>query len=114
MDCPAPKLLPEAQPGVAVYLACCSTQWAYAGMGGRTGLRYDGCLPAMAQHLAEWQQRERAAGAPGLWCDLTLQSLLEDVQIIEGAILAVESERREQERQQAELDRQANNIRESF
>jgi len=97
---------------VAAYLAC-STQWSYAAMGGRTGLRYEGCIPIIAAHLAEWQRREREHGAPGPWCDLTVQALMEDVQIIEAAILAAESERREQERQREELDRAQRNLRET-
>lgn len=83
-------------------------------MGGRTGLDYDAVLPVLSAHLSRWQEDERKAGAPGLWCSLTVTDLLADVQVIEGAILAVESEQRERERQQAELDRQANNVRESF
>ena len=45
-DCPAPTLLPE--------LACwarlwerCRTQWQFAGMGRRTGLRYEAVIAVM-------------------------------------------------------------------
>lgn len=74
------------------YLAV-ATQWQYAGLGERTGLNYAGCMPVLTALLA----REQRAGR---MVEATEADVLEDVQVIEAAILEVDAERRERAAQQ--------------
>lgn len=60
----------------------CTTQWNVGGMGGRTGLRYADCLALLGQYLPAWQ-----AATPAVWAPIQLHALMQDVQIIETALL---------------------------
>jgi len=71
---------------VAAFLAC-HTQWQYAGMGGRTGLRYEGCIALLDSYLPRWQVDD-----PPTWGALTVADLMEQVQVIEGAMLTADNE----------------------
>lgn len=85
-QCPAPPLLPEAQPGVAAYLVC-ATQWRVSGMGSRTGLDYGSCRVALDAH---------ASGAdPSPWAPE--QETWRQLQIIEHAMLECDGERRKRD-----------------
>lgn len=84
-DCLQPRILPDAEAGVAAYMAV-STQWR-AGFGGRTGLDYNAVLCALKLHLRAWRRDSRAFDG------LTLADVLADVQIVESAMLAVDAER---------------------
>jgi hypothetical protein len=92
-ECPAPLLLPESQPGVAAYIKC-STQWRM-GFGGRTGLDYPACIQMLKINRAQWRKdmpNEALVKTP-------LAELLDDLQVIESAMLQADAERRETERQ---------------
>lgn len=90
--CPRPQLLQDAQPGVAAYLACC-TQWTVGGMGQRTGLRYEACVVLLDRYLPRWQQEQ-----PDVWGPLAVDDLLQDMQVIEGAMLESWGEQADRER----------------
>lgn len=96
--CPEPKLLPDAQPGVAAYLLV-HTQWNVGGLGQRVGMRYEGCIAMLERRLPSWQAED-----PKVFGALTVDDLLADVQIIETAMLGADAERSEAERKQRELD----------
>ena len=89
--CAQPQLLPEALPSVQAY-GVCETQWS-VGMAGRTGLRYEGCIPTLSLYLPDWQQAD-----PERWSDRTVPDLLRDVQLIERAMLTADSEQRDKQR----------------
>lgn len=74
--------MPESQPGITAYLVC-ATQWNVGGIGGRTGLRYEGCIAVLERYLPHWQ-----AEHPAAWCDITIVDLMQDIQIIESSLLA--------------------------
>ncbi len=93
--CPEPRLLPDAQPGVAAFLKV-HTQWNVGGLGQRTGLRYESVIATLERVLPAWQ-----ADDPAAFGDRTVTSLLDDVQIIETAMLNADEERREAERNTA-------------
>jgi hypothetical protein len=90
--CPEPQLLREAWPGVCAFLLV-HTQWIVGGMGQRTGLNYASVLPLLERRLPQWQ-----ASDPETWGALTVDDLLDDVQVIESAMLSADAERREAER----------------
>lgn len=70
----------------AAYLAV-QTQWRTAGMAGaRVGLDYGACLPVLRLQRDRWQ-------ADGAAVDISEAELLEDVQVVEMAILEVDQER---------------------
>lgn len=71
----------------------CETQWS-VGMAGRTGLRYEGCIPVLTLYLPEWQHAD-----PETWSDRTVPDLLRDIQLIERATLAADCDRREAQQQ---------------
>lgn len=85
--CPMPALIPEAWAGAMAYSAV-QTQWRPDG-----ALDYGACLPLLRRLLRRW----RRDGA-GLGEGLDELDLMEDVQVIEMAILEVRAERREQAR----------------
>lgn len=91
-QCPEPRLLPEAQLGVAAFLKV-HTQWNVGGLGQRTGLRYESVIATLERALPVWQ-----ADDPAAWADRTVADLLDDVQIIETAMLSADDERRQAER----------------
>lgn len=68
------------------YIAC-NTQWQYAGMGARCGLRYEGCTALLREYLPGWQQDTAFAG-------VELADLMRGLQIIESATLEADAERR--------------------
>lgn len=71
---------------MAAYIAC-NTQWQYAGMGARCGLRYEGCTAVLGAYLPGWQQDPAFEG-------LALPDLLRGLQLIESATLQADAERR--------------------
>lgn len=79
-------MLPDAQPFVSAYAAC-ATQWNYAGMGERSGLRYEGCMVPLTAYLPTWQADPEFAG-------LSVDDLLRGVQIIERSLLDCDAEAR--------------------
>lgn len=79
-------MLPDAQPFVSAYAAC-ATQWNYAGMGERSGLRYEGCMAVLTAYLPTWQADPAFAG-------LALDDLLSGVRIIERSLLDCDAEAR--------------------
>lgn len=56
-------------------------------MGGRTGLRYADCIATLGTYLPAWQQDQ-----PSVWQPLTVHALMQDIQIIETALLAAWAE----------------------
>lgn len=86
MQCPEPYLLPDAQPGVVAYLTT-STQWRFAGMGGRAGMDYGAVVATLRAMLPAWRRDD-----PATWGGLTVDNLLADVQVIEAAILGADAE----------------------
>ncbi|ARB07006.1 hypothetical protein [Microcystis phage MACPNOA1] len=72
------------------YIAC-STQWQYAGMGARCGLRYEGCTALLREYLPTWQQDPAFA-------DVDMAELMRGLQIIEGATLGADAELRAKNR----------------
>lgn len=94
-QCPEPRLLPEAQPAVAAFLKV-HTQWNVGGLGQRTGLRYESVIATLERVLPVWQ-----ADDPAAFGDRTVTDLLDDVQIIETAMLGADDERRKAERDSA-------------
>lgn len=82
--------MPEAQPLAVAYIAC-STQWQYAGMGARCGLRYEGCTALLREYLPGWQQDPAFA-------DVDMAELMRGLQIIESATLGADAELRERKR----------------
>jgi hypothetical protein len=90
-ECPAPPLLPTARPGVAAYVKC-STQWRNT-FGGRTGLDYPACIQILKLARRAW--RREAPDDPLV--KRPLSALMEDLQIIESAMLAADAERRDRE-----------------
>lgn len=91
--------MPDAQAGIAAYLVC-STQWNVAGMGGRTGLRYEGCIAVLERYLPHWQVEQ-----PTVWQDITIVDLLQDIQILESALIAGWGEKAEAEALQRNHDK---------
>lgn len=87
--CMQPRLLPDAEPAVAAYMAV-STQWRTDGY--RTGLDYTACIASLKLHLPRWRRASRA------WAGRTLADVMADLQIIESAILTADGERRDEER----------------
>lgn len=71
---------------MVAYIAC-QTQWNYAGMGARCGLRYEGCSAVLANYLPEWR-RDPAFEA------LDMAELMRGLQIIEAATLQADNEQR--------------------
>lgn len=86
-ECPAPTLLPEAAPGAVGY-ALVRTQWR-VGASGRTGLDYNACAWTWAAN------RERLQLPPDA-------ELLEDVTVVEHAMLQADAERAERQRETRE------------
>ena len=84
-SCLQPRLLPDAEAGVAAYMAV-STQWR-VGFGGRVGMDYTAVLAALKLHLPQWRRDSRAFDG------LRLADVLADVQIVESAVLGADSER---------------------
>lgn len=84
-----PRILPDAEAGVAAYLAV-STQWR-AGLGGRVGLDYTAVLGALKLHLPRWRRESRAFDG------LKLADVLADVQIVESALLHIDNERQQED-----------------
>lgn len=81
-----PSLIPEAVYGAIAYDAV-RTQWRTAGMtGARVGLDYGACGPVLRLLLARWG----VDGEVGIPDEL---ELMEDVQVVELAILEVDQER---------------------
>jgi hypothetical protein len=81
-----PSLIPEAVPAAAAYQTV-QTQWRRAGMTGvRVGLDYAACLPVLRLQRDRWT-------ADGVECAISEAELLEDVQVVEMAILEVDQER---------------------
>jgi len=76
--------------GVAAFLAVL-TQWRH-GFAGRTGLDYSACITVLAMHLPRWRRE-----SPGAFKGLRVPDLMEDLQIIERALLTADEERREEE-----------------
>lgn len=68
------------------YIAC-NTQWQYAGMGARCGLRYEGCTALLREYLPGWQQDAAFEG-------VELADLMRGLQIIESATLEADAEQR--------------------
>lgn len=91
--CPRPPLLPEAQTAVAAYLVC-ATQWRFGGMGSRTGLDYAACKVALETH----NDTDPPAFAP-------LSEVLQQLQIIERAMLECDREAAERDRANREAGR---------
>lgn len=77
----------DAQPGVVAYLAC-HTQWQVGGLGQRTGLRYEGCMALLDRYLQRWRAEQSS-----LWGELEVTDLMQDLQVIESAVLNVDAER---------------------
>lgn len=77
------------------------SQWR-TGVGGRTGLDYTACFTTLDRYLPRWQASGPAFGG------LTVEDLMEDVQIIERALLDVDQEQRE--RDEANRQQQGNAI----
>jgi hypothetical protein len=94
-------VLPECQPGIAAYLTC-GTQWRTGGLGFRTGLDYAACIRTLDLYLPRWQRDESAIGQPGLFAALGVDDLMEDVMIIESALLVADHERRARDDAQRE------------
>lgn len=95
--CPEPALLPEAERGVAAFAAC-ATQWRQ-GFSGRTGLDYAGCVAALTALAPLWRAAAREAGREEEAAACEVGALLQDVQIIERAMLQADDERRAQREQ---------------
>ena len=57
-------------------------------MSGRTGLRYSDCIALLDSYLPQWQ-----AADPRTWEALTVPDLMQGVQVIESAVLGVDSDR---------------------
>lgn len=76
------------------YIAC-NTQWQYAGMGARCGLRYEGCTALLREYLPGWQQDAAFAG-------VELADLMRGLQIIESATLEADAEQRAQRAAQSQ------------
>lgn len=93
-ECPAPLVLPDAQPGIAAYIKC-GTQWRNT-FGGRTGLDYPACIQTLKLARREW--RKDTPHDPLV--TLPLAALIDDLQIIESAMLTADSERRASEEQE--------------
>lgn len=91
-QCPEPRLLPDAQPGVAAFLKV-HTQWNVGGLGQRTGLRYESVIATLERVLPAWQADDSEP-----WVQCTVEGLLSDIQVIETAMLSADEERREAER----------------
>lgn len=87
-----PRILPESEPGIAAYMAV-ATQWR-VGFTDRSGLDYTAVIATLKLHLPKWRRQSTA------WKGLTLADILGDVQIVENAMLAADSERREQDEMQ--------------
>lgn len=95
-ECPAPRLLPEAKAGYAAYLVC-ATQWRFAGMGSRSGLDYGACQGLLRTYLPRW----RATGGED-FAGVTMDQLMQDLQVMETSILQVDAEKREREQESRE------------
>ena len=91
-----PRLLPEAEPGVAAYMAV-ATQWR-VGFAGRSGMDYTAVIATLKLHLPKWRRQST------VWKGLTLADILGDVQIVENAMLAADTERRAQEDAQRAIE----------
>jgi len=96
-ECPAPRLLPEAQPGYVAFQYC-ATQWRHAGMAGvRTGLDYTACIARIERALPRWLESGGEVFAPH-----TVDSLMDDLQIMERATLQADADRRDREAAEAD------------
>jgi hypothetical protein len=76
------------------------TQWNVGGLGQRTGLRYEACIPRLELALPRWQQDD-----PRMFGDLSVADLIDDVQVIEAALLAADAERHAAERAAQDVQR---------
>ncbi|MGH8083874.1 MAG: hypothetical protein ACREPV_01180 [Lysobacter sp.] len=76
--CPRPRLLPQCEDDVQAYLAC-RTQWTVGANGARIGMAYPGCEVAIRCAFPQAKRARRAR-------------LFAGVQVIEGALLAVQQE----------------------
>ncbi|MDR3389922.1 MAG: DUF1799 domain-containing protein [Rudaea sp.] len=91
-ECPAPLLLPESQVGIAAYIKC-GTQWR-TGFSGRTGLDYPACI----QTLKIYRRELRKELPDDPLVTTPLADLMNDMQVIESAMLQADHEKREAER----------------
>lgn len=78
---------------MAAYLAV-QTQWRFGGMGTRTGLDYGACIHRLSLALPRWQ---REGGPHDAFAGLGVDELMDDVQIIEAALLEADAEKRERD-----------------
>lgn len=87
-QCPQPKVLADAAPGLLGYLSV-NTQWRYAANGMPIGLSYGDCLPVLHQRCARIAEQTGA--------EFTVDDLFDDMQVIERATLgaAIEKSREE-------------------
>lgn len=73
----------------------CATQWR-SGFGGRTGLDYGACMGVLRMRLPQWRADFSA------FASVTMRDLFSDLQLIEGAMLGADAERRERDEAQGE------------
>lgn len=90
-QCPVPTVLPDNHAGVAAYLQC-ATQWR-ASFAGRTGLDYPACIQVLKLHRRHW----RIEHPDDPVVTTPLSELMQDLQVIESAILESDNERRDAE-----------------
>lgn len=81
--------------------AACATQWRQ-GFTGRTGLDYAGCVAALTALAPLWRAAAQEAGRDEEAAACEIGALLQDVQIIERAMLQADDERRAQREQRRE------------
>lgn len=92
-DCPQPRLLPEAAPAAAAYMAC-STQWQHGPSGLPTGLRAADCLALLRLYARELGLKKS-----------DLPEVFALVQVIERALVVACAETAEREALQREQSR---------
>lgn len=94
-------MLPEAQPGVIAYV-CCQTQWRAAGLGSRIGLDYTACIRLLETYLPTWQAEGARSTEPNPFAALTVADLMQDVQVIEHALIEADQEELDRKREERE------------
>lgn len=82
-NCPRPRLLAEALPGVLAY-STVQTQWRHAPNGAITGLAYGDCLAALERLPA------RLRADYGL--EISVDELMDDVRAVERGLIAASRE----------------------
>lgn len=94
-ECPAPGVLPDNHAGVAAYLQV-KTQWRPS-FSGRSGLDYPSCIQILKLHRRHW----RADYPQDPVVTTPMSELMQDLQVIESAILTADAERQADEREKS-------------